>query len=162
MRDEYKKSETLMKLFAPHRLSFFLKVLLTAVVTPIILAGCPLMVTMFGEPGPLPITIDQERITLGWDSSSGAIAHAESAVESFNFYYRDRGTRDWSLVSSVAAGENPTFTLVADSVLGERTSGEFEFGVSSITRRGEESRIHSSIDFDAKPRGGWYIVWTRP
>lgn len=151
-----------MKPIAAYRLSFYLKVLLTAVVTPVVLTGCPVMVAMFGEPGPLPITIDQERITLGWDSSSDAIAHTESAVESFNFYYRDRGTRDWSFVSAVAAGEDPTFTLVADSILGDRSSGEFEFGVSSVTRRGEESRIHSSIDFDARPRGGWYIIWTRP
>ena len=151
-----------MKPIAAYRLSFYLKVLLTAVVTPVVLTGCPVMVAMFGEPGPLPITIDQERITLGWDSSSDEFGQPESAVESFNLYYRHLGTRHWFLLSTVTATENPTFTVDAHSVLVGQASGAFEFGVSSITRRGAESAIHSSIDFDARPRGGWYIIWTRP
>ena len=141
-----------------------LGIVVLALLTTVSLGGCPLMIELFGEPGPLAIAVAADSLTLGWDQEPDTLWNVEAGIGAFRVYVRERGTRDWTFVSEIETTVEPTFTVSSADAFAGRAEAElqFEFGVSSVTRDGEESMIHSSVDFDAQPRGGWYVVWTRP
>ena len=128
----------------------------------LVLSGCPKPFGPVRSTGPLEIRLQQENLTLAWDHSGSAIPHSQSAVDRYRLYFREQGSRLATMVAEVRSPQNPTFMISADEVLGARAVGAYEFGVSSVTRRGEESPIHWSTDYSARPRGGWYVYWSKP
>jgi hypothetical protein len=40
--------------------------------------------------------------------------------------------------------------------------GVYEFAVTSVSTDGLESEIHSSLDDNADPAGGWFLDWRAP
>ncbi len=136
--------------------------LIAGAVLPLLLGGC---IPPFGSSdrtGPLEIPIEQTSLTLGWDYSPGRVTQSGSTVESFRLYYRDRKSANWTSVATIEAREDPVFMISADAVLGDNQTRKLEFGVSTLTADGTESRIHASTDFEARPHGGWYVHWSRP
>ncbi|TVR34716.1 MAG: hypothetical protein EA404_02075 [Spirochaetaceae bacterium] len=135
---------------------------MTVVLLPLLLSGCPKPFGALGKTGPLQIAVQQEYLTLAWDHTPARIPETASAVMYFRLYYREHGTRGRTMLAEVRAREAPTFMIGADAVLGTRQSGKYDFGVSSVTRSGNESAVHWSTDFEARPHGGWYLKWIRP
>ncbi len=136
--------------------------LIAVAVLPLILGGC---IPPFGssdKTGPLEIPVQRTDLTIGWDYSPRRVTQSGSTVERFKLYYRDRKSTDWTLVATIRARENPVFMISADAVLGAHQTRKLEFGVSTVTAAGTESRIHASTDFEARPHGGWYVHWSRP
>ncbi len=115
-----------------------------------------------GGSGPLEIGVRQNDIKLAWDYDPKRVVRDGETVTHFRLYYRERGTREWVMDREVRARENLEFMISADAVLGSQRSRKLVFGVSSVTKAGTESPIHSSTDLKAKPYGGWYVHWTRP
>lgn len=95
---------------------------------------------------PDPVVIDQyeaiyktsETITLEWDGESDV----------YNVYYRIHGQEIWEILLESTS----SFIEINKELLGK---GEFDFGVSI----GYDQEIHSSLDIDAIPEGGWYLIW---
>lgn len=127
----------------------------------LLLIGCPIPFDVLGATGPLELNATGSTVTLAWDPSGSSLPQSDFAAAGYRLYARERGSRGWLLVGEAEVGPNPTFTLQASDVMGGAIAGEFEFGVSSINRRGEESALHSSTDNNASPRGGWYLAWTQ-
>lgn len=128
----------------------------------LLLSGCPKPFGFMKTSGPIEISLQQADLTLAWDHSGSSIPQSQSAITRYRLYFRELGDRHASMAAEVRAGENPTFMISADAVLGSRLSGKYEFGVSSVTRSGDESPIHWSTDYSARPRGGWYVHWSKP
>lgn len=133
-----------------------------AAILLLLLAGCTPPFGKLLRTGPLELPIAQESITIAWDHTSGRLTSAEHEVVKYRLYYRRHGTRGWILYTEVSANGDPMFTIRANRLLERQQTERFDFGVSSITRAGVESAIHSSTDFAAWPHGGWYVTWTRP
>ncbi len=141
----------------PHRLAIVFLIIVLAT-----LAGCIPPFSADGDIGALNIPINQAHVTIAWDHTPGRIPGNKSEITHFRLYVRDRRSGSWEQVAQVRARDNPTFLVSADAVLGSRQKREIVFGVSSLNRRGSESSIHSSTDYEARPHGGWYVTWTRP
>ena len=71
----------------------------------------------------------------------------------YNVYYRNHGDIDW-IWHGAAASDNPEYRVsLAD--------GEYDFAVSSVGPDDRESDLHTSLDENAYPAGGWYLIWKR-
>ena len=145
--------------FLAHRLKIVFIMIASAT-----LSGCIPPFNADSDPGPgaLNVPINRSDITIAWDHTPGRISGNRTEITHFRLYFRDRRTGNWEQVAQVRARENPTFMVSADAVLGSQQKREVVFGVSSLDRRGDESSIHSSTDYEARPHGGWYVTWTRP
>ncbi len=76
-------------------------------------------------------------------------------VAAYNVYWRPHAVWGWKFLGQVAANDSPEIR-VEHADLGD---GEFDFAVTSVSADGAESPFHSSLDPDADPFGGWYVVW---
>ncbi len=145
-----------------HRTQRSLKLIALTAACLFVLVSC---IPPFGnsdKTGPLQLKVNEADIRLAWDHSPGRKPETKTSITHFRLYFRERGTRDWTRIAEIRARENPVFMVGADAVLGSRSSRKVEFGVSSITKNGNESDIHASTDFEARPHGGWYVHWTKP
>ena len=145
-----------------HRNRRSLKLIALAAACLFVLVSC---IPPFGSSdttGPLQLKVNEADIRLAWDHSPGRKPETMASITHFRLYFRERGTRDWTRIAEIRARENPVFMVSADAVLGSRSSRKVEFGVSSINNGGNESKIHASTDFEARPHGGWYVHWTKP
>lgn len=96
-------------------------------------------------------------ITLEWDPPALRLETGPMAIESYNVYYRVHNTETWNLLDTIDAVPYPNYTI-QHSLLGD---GLFDFSVSAVAENGEESNLHSSVDPNADPVGGWYLLWVK-
>jgi hypothetical protein len=118
--------------------------------TIILFSSCSLPTS--GEYG---IEVRTKRITLEWDPPPAAFSALPSAVSQYYVYFCTHGSRAWHLIGCVTSSENPSIEL-DHSDFG---NGRFDFAVIVENYEGGESRLHSSMDANARPFGGWYINW---
>lgn len=90
-------------------------------------------------------------VTLNWSYDPA------SETESYNIYYRAHGDSQWIFLENIPATAVPAFE-VSNSMIGD---GSWNFGVSSLDISGMESEIHSSLDVEADPETGWYLLWAK-
>lgn len=100
-----------------------------------------------------PIIVQDTQFTLYWDVPTGT-----ATIASYNIYYRDHGTGSWNFLNSVTASANPSYTVTSTML----PYGVYEFAVTSVSTDGLESEIHSSLDDNADPAGGWFLDWRAP
>jgi hypothetical protein len=123
-------------------------------VLPLFALGCPLL-SLSG--GPPPTAVTSETITLEWNAPRYDLPDVLGTA-TYRLYYRPHGTGSWTLLQEIPAASGPHLML-RHSQLGD---GSFDFGVTAVNAFGEASPLHSSLDADARPFGGWYIIWLRP
>jgi hypothetical protein len=116
----------------------------------LLVIGCHLSL----DSGALPLVRTAESLTLQWDPPPYDLGPVTRVV-SYNVYYRKHGGASWSLLQTTPATPAPEATLNR-SLLG---NGSFDFAVTAVNSLGESSPVHSSLDANAFPPGGWYVVW---
>ena len=89
-----------------------------------------------------------DTVEIAWFDAGGSVA-------SYRIYYRNRGQSEWTLLGETADGS----TLSYEVRRADTGEGSFEFAVSSVAGDGTESEKHTSIDPDAIPPEGWYVIW---
>ena len=102
------------------------------------------------------IGIDQQelfsvdnQIVLAWDAPP-------SAVDTYKLLLRVHGTQDWSLLKDNISAAGPLeYTVLHEPTL----NGIWDFGVVAVDDIGEQSVVHNSMDVNADPNSGWYLVW---
>nr|MDA3812581.1 hypothetical protein [Spirochaetaceae bacterium] len=77
-----------------------------------------------------------------------------ATIQSYKLYYKANEDIEWILLDTIPATV-PIFE-VEHATIGD---GSWDFGVSSVDLLGNESEIHSSLDFNADPTTGWYLLW---
>ncbi len=103
--------------------------------------------------GPVEIVYSASSLTLSWDDDADYI-DTLSSVDYYNVYYRQFGALRWIFFDSTKYGAS--FITINKKQIG---TGEFEFGVEAVNKKGAKSEIHASTDFSAWPSGGWYVKW---
>lgn len=91
---------------------------------------------------------DADSMTLEWDAAPGP-------VSSYRIYVREHPNGRWTLLDEITATAAPSYE-VARSATGD---GSFDFAVSSVDGEGTESVKHTSLDDEADPPSGWYVIW---
>jgi hypothetical protein len=110
---------------------------------------------IFTDTGPLEIVAAADTITLAWDGAGGSeLTEIPSAISHYELFYRPRGRREWVRLAE-SGGPTPTYTIRRYQL----SYGEYEFAVRSVRNDGRVSQIHTSVDHDAWPPGGWYLKW---
>jgi hypothetical protein len=94
-------------------------------------------------------------LTLAWDPPMTDIPNTPTEVEAYQIYYREHGTAHWRILGEIPASRHPEYT-VDHQRLG---SGLYDFAVRAITVDGRESALHTSLDNNADPVSGWYVLW---
>ncbi len=100
----------------------------------------------------LPLIVTSDTVTIEWDPSPVRINAPEQEILSYKVFISPHKLELWNLVTEVPASDNPSITL------SYMKDGEYDIGVRAVTV-GDESPLHSSLDFSAYPYGGWYIIW---
>ncbi len=106
------------------------------------------------KPG-TPTPISGNAFTLLWDPPQDEAGNHEQ-VASYNLYYREHGTYSWSSLGSAAATSAPSFEVTTALL----SYGSYDFAVAAVEMDGSESEPHTSLDDDADPQTGWYVVWS--
>lgn len=97
--------------------------------------------------GPVAFAKSEPAMILQWDPAPGAAA--------YRVYVRVRPNGPWTLLDEIIATDTPSYE-VTRTATGE---GSFDFAVSSVDASGTESVKHTSLDDDADPPSGWYVIW---
>ena len=120
---------------------------------PLLLAfqGCEF--TQFEPDG---IIITAESVRIAWDPP-GVTDDTQAPVIAYKVYYRLHGMADWTLLDLIPAVQNPGYTINYK----EFGNGSYDFAVQAVSSDIRQSNLHSSLDFDADPLGGWYVIWIR-
>jgi hypothetical protein len=104
---------------------------------------------------PQQITVHNDTITLSWDLPDFSALEAISPIVSYKVFYRRHGDFLWLLIAEIEAKERLEYTLNHDDI----GDGLYEFAVSAINEKNCMSMLHTSIDQNASPFGGWYVLW---
>lgn len=99
------------------------------------------------DPSPSSVQVVGNEFTLTWINEAGEIV-------GYHLYYRSCGDDEWMTLS--AGITSPRFTVNTTLL----SHGEYEFAVRGVKDSGIETELHSSLDENAQPTGGWYLVWT--
>lgn len=129
----------------------FMKALAVAVAcVPLLLApGCSIPTS-----GSFPVRSSSDTITLEWDPPVRQFP-SQAVVTRYCIYVRIHGSRQWRVFAQIPAASRPVLKI-SHADLGR---GEYDFAVQSINETGQESQLHSSLDLQADPTGGWYLIW---
>ena len=100
--------------------------------------------------------ITAESIRIAWDPPI-VTNDTQVPVIAYKVYYRFHGMVDWILLDLITAEQNPGYTIYHR----EFGNGSYDFAVQSVSSDIRQSNLHSSLDFDADPLGGWYVIWMR-
>lgn len=111
--------------------------------------GCRLPV-----PGVAPIVLTTDEVTLAWDPPRFVLPGL-LGIASYQVFFRVHGTLPWQKIADVPAASGTRCT-VSHAQVGD---GSFDFAVKAVDALGEASSSHSSMDVDASPVGGWYVIW---
>jgi hypothetical protein len=120
---------------------------------PLLLAfqGCE-----FTQFEPSGIIVTAESVRIAWDPP-GINNDTQVPVAAYKVYYRLHGMVYWTLLDLIPAEQNPGYTVYHK----ELGNGSYDIAVQSVSSDVHESNLHSSLDLDADPLGGWYIIWLR-
>ena len=102
------------------------------------------------------VVVDSEYITLEWDPPD-VNKNIDSPVTAYRIYYRVHEMQYWTLIDVIPAEQYPKYK-VYHSKLG---NGVYDFAIRAVVSNGRISSLHSSLDLNADPLGGWYVVWMR-
>lgn len=119
-----------------------------------LLGGCRWLLQ---NAGPVPIVVQSNTLVLQWDADSVPIEQSGSATARFDLYFRSFGTAEWEYLKSTDGFQ--TQTMIDGS---ELSHGTYEFAVEQVYRSESRSGLHTSLDMNAWPPGGWYIIWQAP
>lgn len=100
-----------------------------------------------------PILVQATEFTLYWDPPTDA-----TNIDHYNLYYRLHGESAWTLLGSEPASATPSYTVTTADL----DYGTYDLAVTSVDSSGVESDMHSSLDPNADPSGGWYVDWQAP
>lgn len=111
------------------------------------------------KPPPIPITKESDDIVLAWDPPPPQFDYYGEpvSIDSYRVYYRNHGDKVWILLDEIIAGDEPEYTVYYTDF----GNGTYEFAVNAIGENDLESELHRSIDQDAYPEGGWYLIWEK-
>ena len=104
---------------------------------------------------PQLIVVHDDTITLSWDPPDFNTLEVIWPIVSYKVFYRRYGGFSWSLIAEVEAKQRLAYTLNHDEV----GDGLYEFAVSAMNEKNYMSTLHTSIDQNANPFGGWYVLW---
>ena len=104
---------------------------------------------------PQQITVHDDAITLYWDPPDFSALEAIWPIVSYKVFYRRHGDFLWLLIAEVEAKQRLEYTLNHDEV----GDGLYEFAVSAMDEKNRMSTLHTSVDQNANPFGGWYVLW---
>ena len=94
-------------------------------------------------------------LTLAWDPPLTDIPNRPTEVAAYQIYCREHGTSYWRLLAEIPAAPHPEYTVEFERV----GHGLFDFAVRAISVEGAASPLHSSLDGNADPVSGWYVLW---
>lgn len=109
------------------------------------------------SPGSDFILHKSDKLTLAWDPPDSDIPESGTKVATYQVFYRQHTKTVWQLLGEIPASEHPEFTILHEWT----GDGFFDFAVRAITADGGESPLLTSLDGDAVPAGGWYLMWVR-
>ena len=98
-----------------------------------------------------------DQLTIAWDPPAVNIPGSQSEVAAYRIYYRKHGTAYWRSLDIIEASRHPQYTIKHE-ILGD---GLYEFAISAISVKGGSSPLHSSLDINADPMGGWHVLWLK-
>ena len=107
----------------------------------------------FGES--MQILQKSTELTLAWDPPLTDIPNRPTEVATYQIYCREHGTSHWRLLGEVPASRHPEFTVDHERI----GNGLFDFAVRAISVEGRASPLHTSLDSNADPISGWYVLW---
>jgi hypothetical protein len=117
-------------------------------------SGCNwLKLITFGES--MEILHKSYELTLAWDPPLTDISNRPTEVAAYQIYCREHGTSYWRYLGEVPASRHPEFTVDYERV----GDGLFDFAVRAISVEGRASPLHTSLDSNADPVSGWYVLW---
>jgi len=108
--------------------------------------------------GVYPVRVSSRTLTLAWDPPAGQFPTGDFAAYTYRLYYRAHGSTGWLFFGETPARQSPTFILKYQDF----GAGSYDFAVTTVNVVGAESRLHTSLDTQADPVGGWYLVWMKP
>jgi hypothetical protein len=97
------------------------------------------------------------QLTLAWDPPISDLPSLPTEVVSYGIYYRAHGTYGWRFLAEVPASLHPEYAIEHDQI----GDGLFDFAVRAITIDGRTSPLHTSLDNNADPVSGWYVLWVQ-
>lgn len=101
------------------------------------------------EPKIGAIVVESDSFVLAWNDDN-----TEPAA-SYTVFYRSHGTEAWNKLTDIVPADG--FQIEVDESLLPR--GEWDFGVTSSFNSGDSSAMHTSLEAEAIPSSGWYLVW---
>lgn len=101
----------------------------------------------------MEIIVKGNYFTIEWDNP--VYLEKTDNIQSYRIYIRRHGYHYWQQVDEVEYLKGPSCTIKRNDF----PPGKYDVGVSAVNHEGMESAIHSSMDTDASPQGGWYIFW---
>ena len=107
----------------------------------------------FGES--MQILQKSTKLTLAWNPPLTDIPNRPTEVATYQIYCREHGTSHWRLLGEVPASRHPEFTVDHERI----GNGLFDFAVRAISVAGRVSPLHTSLDSNADPISGWYVLW---
>ncbi len=121
-----------------------------AALLALVLCGCAM--SLMSPAVGIPVTADS--ISLSWDPPAGGLP-GMLGVSSYRIYYRPHDTLAYTMIAEVPASSGTSYQL-SHAAIGD---GQFDFAVAAINGIGLSSDLHESVDWNAAPMGGWYIIW---
>jgi hypothetical protein len=103
----------------------------------------------------MQITHRSIELTLAWDPPLTDIPKRPTEVAVYQIFFREHGTSYWVLLDEIPASPHPEYTIDHERI----GDGLFDFAVRAISVEGKASALHSSLDNDADPISGWYVLW---
>jgi hypothetical protein len=106
---------------------------------------------------PTQIISGAETIKLTWDVPL-ELLNKLSVIRAIRVYYRNHPDGVWTFLHEVPISSTPVILLHHNEI----GNGIYDFGVCYVYKNNLISPLHSSLDDDALPIGGWYLMWIRP
>ena len=132
-------------------------VLAVFIVVSVIVIGCG---SGGGGLGPPPLGADpvmlfegSDTIRLGWTRVTTNINGEPTYLHHYNLFMRVHGTTPWVLLQEVPDVAFPWVEL------DHTQDAKWDFAVSAVDYNNQESTLHTSLDENAIPQGGWYLLW---
>lgn len=130
-------------------------IMAASLVAMVIISGC-------GKGGngnvwadPVMIFQNGSSLRLAWDRVTTDIEGNQTYIDFYEVYYRPHGTTEWTLYDTCPDIEDPWLEVYHNRV----GDGYWDFGVLAVDMEDQDSTMHSSLDQNAVPAGGWYILW---
>ena len=109
--------------------------------------------SLYDDIGATPVVIARDSFALAWEAEEPAIPELPSAVNHYNIYARTLFSKQWEFIK-----ETDGFTQKISLSVGRIGGfGSYELGIAAVLNDGTIGEVHSSMDYDARPVGGWYL-----